>query len=111
MDVNCTVPDNPNSLRFCDDGANGIPFKKNFKMSGSLPILWGITVSGVFQSNESPSGTTVATSRNMTFTRGTTRYPASCPAPCPGRADHRAGGGDGSDHAGDSARAVQLVVR
>jgi len=82
-DVNCTVPDNPNSLRFCDDGANGIPFKKNFKMSGSLPIVWGITVSGVFQSNESPSGTTVATSRNMTFTRNTTRYPASCPAPCP----------------------------
>jgi hypothetical protein len=83
LDVNCTAPDNPNSLRFCDDRQNGIPFKKGVKIAGSYPLPYGITFSAVLQSNESPSGTTAATSRNMTITRGTTRYPAGCPAPCP----------------------------
>ena len=83
LDVNCTAPDNPNSLRFCDDRVNDIPFKKGIKLAGSYPLAYGITVSAVLQSNESPSATTAATSRNMTITRGTTRYPATCPAPCP----------------------------
>jgi hypothetical protein len=82
QDVNCTAPDNPNSLRFCDDRANDIMFRKNFKMAGSYPLPWGITLSGVLQSNESPAATTVAGSRNMTITRGSTRYPANCPGAC-----------------------------
>jgi hypothetical protein len=36
-DVNCTSPDNPNSLRFCNDRENGIPFSKTFKIAGKLP--------------------------------------------------------------------------
>jgi hypothetical protein len=82
-DINCTAPDNPNSLRFCDDSQSDIPFRKGLKLAGSYPLAYGITFSAVLQSNESPTGTTAATSRNMTITRGTTTYPAGCPAPCP----------------------------
>ena len=78
LDVNCTAPDNPNSLRFCDDTANDIPYHKNFKVSGSYPLPGGVTVSAAFQSNESPNS-----SRSMTFVRGSTKYPSTCPAPCP----------------------------
>jgi hypothetical protein len=47
-------------------------------MSGTREIGWGINFSFSFQNNSSPTS-----SRVMTVTRGTSRYPASCPAPCP----------------------------
>ena len=65
-------------MRFCDDRENGIPFRKSFKLSGTVPLFWGINASAVFQSNH---GT--ASSRTMVPTRGSSTYPASCPAPCP----------------------------
>ncbi len=85
----CTAPDDPNYLAvgsttnftgpgFCDDFENDIPYRKGFKMAGSIPAKWGIDLSVAFQSNESPTSTRV-----MTVTRGLTRYPANCPAPCP----------------------------
>ena len=86
LNVNCTSPDNPNAIRFCDDRENGVPFNKNFKMAGSFPMPYGITVSGSFQSQVGTA------TRNMTatvggdtasITRGTTRYPSNCPSPCP----------------------------
>jgi hypothetical protein len=78
LDVNCTAPDNPNSLRFCDDRENDIPFSVQFKIAGNYPLPYGIQLSGSFQSNQSPSS-----NRRMTITRGSTRYPSTCPAPCP----------------------------
>ena len=55
-----------------------IPWRKGFKMSASVPVAWGVTVSMALQSNQSPNSTRV-----MTVTRGATRYPSTCPAPCP----------------------------
>jgi hypothetical protein len=78
QDVACTAPDDPNTLRFCDDRENGVPFRKGLKLAGSFPLPWGITVSGVLQSNQ---GT--ASSRTVVATRGGTTYPSTCPAPCP----------------------------
>ncbi len=75
--MNCTAPDNPNSLRFCDDRQNDIPYHQNLKLAGSYPLPYGVTVSAALQSNESPNSTRV-----MTFTAAT-KYPATCPAPCP----------------------------
>ena len=46
---NCQV-DDPNNLRFCDEGEFDIPFDKNFKIAGSYPLPWGIAASAVFQS-------------------------------------------------------------
>ena len=83
LEVNCTTPDNPNSIRFCDDRDNSIPFSRNLKLAGSYPLPWGIQLSGAFQSNQGPSATSTATTRNMVATRGTTRYPSNCPSPCP----------------------------
>ena len=77
LNVNCTAPDDPNSLRFCDDKANDIPYSQNLKLAGSYPLPYGVSVSAAFQSNESPAST-----RTMVFTK-TTRYPATCPSPCP----------------------------
>jgi hypothetical protein len=45
----CEV-DDPNNLRFCDEGEFDIPFDKNFKLAGSYPLPWGISASAVFQS-------------------------------------------------------------
>ncbi len=78
LDVNCTAPDNPNSLRFCNDKQNDIPYKQNLKLAGSYPLPGGVNVSVAFQSNESPDS-----ARVMTFVRGSTKYPSTCPAPCP----------------------------
>jgi hypothetical protein len=91
--VNCTVPDNPNMLRFCDEtnleDGFAVPFRKNLKLAGSVPLPLGITFSAALQSNQPlppvvADTVTAATAsfQSMTFTR-TTRYPTNCPAPCP----------------------------
>lgn len=85
----CTAPDDPNYLAtgsttnyttkgFCDDFEIAIPWKRQFKLSGTRQIGWGFELSMAFQSNQSPTSTRV-----MTVTRGVTRYPAGCPSPCP----------------------------
>ncbi len=78
----CTSPDDPNyggnGLALCDDFELDIPWRPQVKMSGTKEIGYGINVSMSFQNNSSPNSTRV-----MTATRGTTRYPANCPSPCP----------------------------
>jgi hypothetical protein len=84
----CTAPDDPNyvtatanvfnGIALCDDYALDIPWRPQFKMSGTKDIGWGINLSMSFQNNSSPTS-----SRIMTVTRGSTRYPANCPSPCP----------------------------
>ena len=84
----CTAPDDPNyvtatagvfnGVALCDDFALDIPWRPQFKMSGTREVGYGINVSMSFQNNSSPTS-----SRIMTVTRGTTRYPANCPSPCP----------------------------
>jgi len=83
LEVACTSPDNPNALRFCDDTQNNLPWRKTFKVAGSYPLPYGIIFSAALQSNQPAPPTTNATTANMTFTRGTTRYPSNCQAPCP----------------------------
>jgi hypothetical protein len=78
QDVTCTAPDNPNTLRFCDDRENGLPFRRQFKLAGSYPLRYGIIVSASFQNVQGSTS-----SMNMSITRNSTRYPANCPAPCP----------------------------
>jgi hypothetical protein len=82
VNVNCTAPDNPNSLRLCnekdlEDGMT-VPFRKNFKASGTYPLPWGVTFSAALQSNIPALST-----RTMVIRRGVSRYPSTCPAPCP----------------------------
>lgn len=96
--VVCDEPDDPNALRFCDDGQNDIPFRPQLKLAGTYPLPWGIQVSASFQSlagrplggfttagnkisgpGYGDSGSPVAT--NWQLTRAT-RYPANCAGPC-----------------------------
>jgi len=78
LDVNCTAPDNPNALRFCDDRQDDIAFRPQFKLAGSYPMPWGVTLSGSYQNVQGG-----ASSTSMAITRNSTRYPSDCPAPCP----------------------------
>jgi hypothetical protein len=48
--VVCGEPDDPNVLRFCDDADNDIPWRPQMKVSGTYPLMWGIQISGAFQS-------------------------------------------------------------
>ncbi|MDP2322245.1 MAG: TonB-dependent receptor [Acidobacteriota bacterium] len=79
---NCTSPDDPNyggtGKALCDEFLLDIPYKPQFKLSGTKDIGWGVNLAVSFQNNSSPNS-----SRVMTVTRGSTRYPANCPAPCP----------------------------
>jgi hypothetical protein len=81
LNVNCTAPDNPNSLRFCDqtnlEEGYSVPFRKTLKLAGSIPIPWGFTLSAALQSN------VVGGHANSLEFTSTTNYPASCAAPCP----------------------------
>ena len=85
LDTNCAAADNPNSLLYCDDTKNDVPFSMQFKLAGNYPLPYGIQLSGSFQSNQSPAGTpgTITSTQYMAITRGTTKYPSNCPAPCP----------------------------
>ncbi|MFA5907866.1 MAG: carboxypeptidase regulatory-like domain-containing protein [Vicinamibacterales bacterium] len=85
---NCSSPDDPNyasttasafnGKALCDEYALDIPYRPSFKMSGTREIGFGINFSVAFQNNSSP-----VSSKVMTVTRGSTRYPANCPSPCP----------------------------
>jgi hypothetical protein len=69
--VNCDVQD-PNyvsttangitsfgstGLRYCDQSAFGMPYRSQFKVSGTYPLAYGIQVSGSFQSNAGGAAT------------------------------------------------------
>ena len=89
QDVNCYAADDPNRLRFCDelqlDGGRQVPWIAHYKLSGSMPVRWGVQVSAAYQ-NVQPNnwinqGQTLE--QRIIATRGATRYPTTCPAPCP----------------------------
>jgi hypothetical protein len=49
QDVTCQV-DDPNSLRFCDETKQHIPFLRSFRVVGTYRLPLAVLVSGVFQS-------------------------------------------------------------
>jgi hypothetical protein len=116
MTAGTNLLNDPNSLRFCDwtgnlyqelGGIPEIPYRNEFKLTGSVPLKWGFQVSGSLYSNPVYS-TNFAT--NLAFnnttqvyspaayfagqTQGfyavnwsitpTTRYPTDCRCPNPG---------------------------
>jgi hypothetical protein len=77
MTVTCDQPDDPNLLRFCDQRESGIPFGTDAKLNISYPVpLWGLQVSGVFQSYQGQPAQT-----NWLITPGTV-YAPNCIGPC-----------------------------
>ena len=62
VDVSCNNPDDPNLLRFCDQGALGMPFRHEFKLSGNLPLWYGFEISG---SLTSYAGATAITTTSL----------------------------------------------
>jgi Carboxypeptidase regulatory-like domain/TonB-dependent Receptor Plug Domain len=99
--VTCDEPDDPNTLRFCDDRENAIPFRPQLKLAGTYMAPWRINLSASFQSLAGrPTGGFSTTGFNVNKISGpgygdvgspvgtqwlispTTRYPANCTAPC-----------------------------
>jgi hypothetical protein len=53
----CQVED-PNSLRFCDQSKLDIPYLTQFKLTGTYPLVYGVSVSGTWQGYPGvPTGT------------------------------------------------------
>jgi hypothetical protein len=46
----CDEQANPNLLLYCDQTKSGIPWRTQFKLSGSVPVKYGVQVSFAFQS-------------------------------------------------------------
>jgi hypothetical protein len=99
---------NPNLLLYCDQSQNGLPFRKQFKIAGSVPLSWGIQVGVSFQSLpgylfgtssvgaltgvSGPSGAPAAAqlaapagASTVWLITGTTRYDASSPCVSQGK--------------------------
>jgi hypothetical protein len=95
----CDEPDDPNLLLYCDDADNDIPWRPTFKLSGTYPMGWGMSVSATWQDAAGRAlGLTTTTGNKISgpgygdtgspvgtnwFIQRTTRYPTNCPAPCP----------------------------
>jgi hypothetical protein len=98
----CNEQSNPNNLLYCDATQSDIPFRTQFKLSGSYPLPYGIQVSGSFQSipgylliasgfspayiipspTNLPSVTGPAGAGTVWLINRTTRYAADCTGPC-----------------------------
>jgi hypothetical protein len=46
----CDEQSNPNLLLYCDQTKSGIPFVTQFKIAGSIPVVYGVQVGFSFQS-------------------------------------------------------------
>ena len=65
----------PNSLRFCDETQNGKRFSKDFRISASFPLAWGLNVGGVYLNNDGGSiNPTYTFSRTIRYPDGTSAY-------------------------------------
>ena len=95
----CDEPDDPNLLLYCNDDDNDIPYRPTFKLSGTYPLPWGVSISATVQDLAGrPLGLTTTTGNKISgpgygdtgspvgtnwLLTNTTTYPANCPSPCP----------------------------
>lgn len=91
----CNERSNPNNLLYCDASNSNLPFRKQLKLAGSVPLPYGIQISSVFQSiagyqlgtsipgpTALPSVTTPAGLGTVWSISPATRYAADCKGPC-----------------------------
>ena len=76
INVQCDSTFDPNTLRFCDQSAFGMPWRHEFKFAGAYPLPWDLQASVAFVSWPGTQ-----TGVNWSIGR-TTRYAANCGGPC-----------------------------
>jgi hypothetical protein len=61
---------NPNNLLYCNTSTVGIPWRTQIKLSGTLPLFWGLTMSGAYQGLPGyvEGNTTYSITKNTTYT-------------------------------------------
>lgn len=74
--VSCDTND-PNLLRFCDERDYDIPFRSDFKLSGAIPLPWGLQVSGIFMSYAGNTNNAIPEGGTVTYLRNNWVVPAS----------------------------------
>src|SRR5205823_2683199 len=96
LQIACDDPTNPNNLIYCDQTKSGVPWLKNIKLAGSIPLPYGISLGASLQSYRYILTGTGATATPTSTLGGTTwlitsatTYAPDCKGPCtPGaRAD------------------------
>ena len=68
-------------LAYCDQFAYGIPYRNQFKLSGTYPLPWGIALSGSFQSNPGGGSTQngIEQSNTIVYTLTKAQFAAAAP--------------------------------
>jgi hypothetical protein len=84
--VQCDGFTNPNQLLYCDQTQNGIPWNTQFKMAGSVPLLYGLQLGASYTTYKYTYSNTIAgttsTAGTVWLITPTTRYPANCAGAC-----------------------------
>jgi len=73
----CDEKANPNLLLYCDQTQIGIPFRTQFKIAGSVPVVWGIQAGVSFQSLPGYRYGTGALSQDAGIVAGPTGQPSA----------------------------------
>ncbi len=73
----CDEKANPNLLLYCDQTQSGIPFRTQFKIAGSVPVVWGIQAGVSFQSLPGYRYGTGALSQDAGIVAGPTGQPSA----------------------------------
>lgn len=83
VDVKCDSTWDPNTQRFCDESAYGMPWRHEFKLAGAYPLPLGLQASAalVSWSGTDRGGRAGESGVNWSIAR-TTRYAADCKGAC-----------------------------
>jgi hypothetical protein len=83
QDVRCDSTWDPNTHRFCDQSAYGMPWRHEFKLAGAYPVVYGFqaSVALVSWAGTDRGGRAGENGVNWSIAR-TTRYAADCTGPC-----------------------------
>ena len=81
--MKCDSTFDPNTLRFCDQSAYGMPWRHEFKLAGAYPLPFGLQASAALVSwpGTDRGGRAGEAGVNWSIAR-TTRYAADCLGPC-----------------------------
>jgi hypothetical protein len=84
--VQCDGFTNPNLLLYCDQTQNGIPWNTQFKLAGSIPLVYGLSLGASYTTYKYTYGNTqtgtTETVGSVWLITPTTRYAANCLGGC-----------------------------
>ena len=84
--IQCDGFTNPNQLLYCDQSQNGIPWNTQFKLAGSIPLAYGLSLGASYTTYKYTYSNTISGTTSIGGTvwliTPTTRYAANCQGAC-----------------------------